>query len=78
MDLSTGQVADKICLSGWKLYLSRTTGQPLMSHPDMCGSFLFIYFYLHSVVNDFGMCVVAKVYFLGMCWWCVYGLIPSY
>ncbi len=33
MNLSTGQVADKIYLSGWKFYLSQTTGQPLMSHP---------------------------------------------
>ncbi len=33
----------------------------------MCGSFLFTYFYLHGIVNDFGTCVVAKVYFVGMC-----------
>ena len=35
MNLSTGQVAHKIYLSGCKSYLSRTTRQQLMLHPDM-------------------------------------------
>ena len=34
MYLSIGQVGSEIYLSGWKFYLSRTTGQPLMSQPD--------------------------------------------
>ena len=34
--LSARQVANEIYLSGWKFYLSWSTGQPLISHPA-CG-----------------------------------------
>ncbi len=59
MNLSTGQVADKIYLSGWKFYLSWTTGQPLMSLPG----------YIHHIHTRYALGYEQEPYSLWMTYW---------